>query len=158
MKKFIFSFLVATLMLQTIAKADDSDDTLKFYLSKSDLVVLGNIISTLGAITSESGVLNYNCKFKVADVIKGDNSLKGKIIEVCILRFEIHKKDHHPLIKKDAVCILFLKKASQGTVPAWITSDYWFSVQYPSPWMVRSLKRLVSRPLKTTQTNFVTPK
>ena len=142
MKKIIFCFFVATLMLQAIAKADNSDDTLKFYLSKSDLVVLGNIISIPVAFMSESGVPNYNCKFKVADIIKGDNSLKGKIIEVCILRFEIHKKDHHPLIKKDAECILFLKKTSQGTVPAWVTSDFWFSVQYPSPWMVRSLKRL----------------
>ena len=142
MKKIIFCFLVATLMLQTIAKADNSDDTLNFYLSKSELVVLGNIISEPVGTISESGVLNYNCKFKVADVVKGDNSLKGKIIEVCILRFEIHKKDHHPLITKDAECILFLKKAPQNTVPSWISSDYWFSVQYPSPWMVKSLKRL----------------
>ena len=142
MKKLIFCFLVATLMLQAIAKADDSDDTLKFYLSKSDLVVLGNIISIPVAFMSESGVPNYNCKFKVVDVIKGDNSLKGKIIDVSVLRFEIHKKDHHPLITKDAECILFLKKVPQGTVPLWRTSDYWFSVQYPSPWMVRSLKRL----------------
>jgi len=145
MKKLIFCFLVATLMLQAIAKADDSDDTLKFYLSKSDLIVLGNIISILVAFMSESGVPNYNCKLKVADVIKGDISLKGKIIDVSILRFEIHKKDHHPLIKKDAECILFLKKTSQGTVPAWVTSDFWFGVQYPSPWMVRSLKRLAKK-------------
>jgi len=55
-------------------------------------------------------VPNFICEFAVAEVAKGDSKLKEKTIHVNILRFETDKKDHHPLIKKDAECILFLKK------------------------------------------------
>ena len=123
--------------------ADDSDDTLKFYLSKSDLVVLGRILNDPLAISGRDGVPNYICEFKVSDVLKGDEKLKGETIRVNIVRRELNKKDKHPLIKKDAECILFLKKADNA-MPSWETADFWFGIQYPSPVMAKSLKRLAA--------------
>lgn len=122
--------------------ADSSDDTLKFYLSKSDFVVRGTIANHPEAIFDEIGVPNYYCEFKIADVLKGDAKLKDKTLKLNIMRFEMDKKDRHPLIKKDAECIVFLKKQTKGTVPHWFTADFWFGIQHPSPWMAKSLKRL----------------
>jgi hypothetical protein len=124
--------------------ADDGDETLNGYLSKADLVVVGKITADPMAIIHESGVPNYICEFLVSDVLKGDAKLKGQVIKVNIMRFEMDEKDKHPLIKKDGECILFLKKAAPD-IPSWVTVDFWFGVQNPSPWMVRSLKRLADQ-------------
>lgn len=125
-----------------VCHADGSDDTLRLFLSKSDLVVSGTIISEPAGIISEIGVPNYICQFKVSDVCKGDPRLKGETIGVNFKRFEMNKKDHHPLIKKDAQCILFLKNEGTEKKPGWVTTDFWFGIQHPIPWMVKSMKRL----------------
>ena len=150
MRQLISVFAICAILAPTIALTDSSDDTLKFYLSKSDLVILGTILNQPGAVIDEVGVPNYYCDFKVTDVLKGDATLKGKTIRVNIVRFEGDKKDHHPLIKKDAECILFLKK-EENNFPFWETADFWFGVQYPSPWMARSLKRLAEEEKKTAE-------
>ena len=132
-------FLVAGLCF-----ADDSDDTLKRWLSKSELVVLGTIVSEPIGFFSEAGVPHYSCQFKVSDVCKGDSKLKDKTINLSIARFEMHKKDHHPLIKKGAECILFLKNVGTEKKPGWVTTDFWFGIQHPIPWMAKSLTRLAT--------------
>ena len=141
MKILAIFILACALLAPTLSFADASDDTLKFYLSKSDLVVQGTILNEPAGLFDEAGVPNYYCEFSVSDVLKGDSELKGKTIKVNIIRFEMDKKDHHPLIKKNAECILFLKK-TKGNVPSLETADFWFGVHHPSPWMARSLKRL----------------
>ena len=135
MKQVILACLVIGAMTAaTAVQADDSDDTLRFYLSKSDLVISGSITSEPIGLSSESGVVGYGCDFTVVDVLAGDVSVKGKTIKVTIGRFESDAKDKHPLVKKGSECILFLK--GQGT------TDYWFGIQQLSPSMVKSLKRL----------------
>ncbi|MCH7725931.1 MAG: hypothetical protein IH991_05540 [Planctomycetes bacterium] len=121
--------------------ADDGDDTLRFYLSKSDLVVRGVIVSTPIGEIDEVGVVNYICEFKIAEVLKGKKPSKSPMA-VNVIRFEMGKDDRVPFLKKGGKCILFLKQARRGTIPAWHTVDMWFGIQRPSPWMVRSLKRL----------------
>ncbi len=133
-------FTVILFFAAPVAKADEGD-TLNRLLSKSDLVVLGKITTEPHGVISRSGVPNYICEFHVQDVLKGDAKLKDQVIEVNIMRFEMDAKDKHPLIKKDSECILFLKSATPDT-PSWVTADFWFGVQHPSPWMARSLKRL----------------
>jgi hypothetical protein len=135
--------LFASLLAVLPARGDSGDDTLKSFLSKSDLVVMGKITSEPIGIISESGVPNYICEFRVQDVLKGDGKLKDQVLKVNIMRFEMDAKDKHPLIKKDGECTLFLKSATPNT-PAWVTADFWFGVQHPSPWMARSLKRLAT--------------
>ena len=122
---------------------DDGDDTLKSFLAKSELVVVGKITSEPIGINDEAGVPNYNCEFHVQDILKGDSKLKAQVIKINIMRFELDAIDKHPLIKKNSECILFLKSAAPNT-PVWVTADFWYGVQYPSPWMARSLKRLAA--------------
>lgn len=140
--KTIATIVVAVVLATGVCHADDSDDTLRLYLSKSDLAVLGTIVSEPVGHLFEAGVPNYICEFRVSDVCQGDSKLEGKTIRVNIKRFEMDKKDHHPLIEKDAECILFLKKEGTGTTPQWVTTDFWFGIQHPMPWMARSIKRL----------------
>jgi hypothetical protein len=59
------------LALAAPASADSGDDTLRFFLSKYDLVVLGEITSQSVGISSEAGFVNYPCDFLVAEVLKG---------------------------------------------------------------------------------------
>jgi hypothetical protein len=122
---------------------DENNHPLKVLLSKSDLVVLGTITNEPIEIQLESGVPNYICRFQVEDVLKGNTTLKGRVIAVNIMRFEMEAKDKHPLIKKGSECILFLK-ADKPQTPSWVTADFWFGVQYPSPWMARDLKQLAA--------------
>lgn len=141
-------FSIVFVIMAGICFADEGDDTLKFFLSKSDLVILGTITSEPIGVVDEAGVVNYYCDVNVADVCKGIASRKDKTIRMDIIRFEMGKKDHNPLIKKDSECILFLKKIPNNTSPEWETADFWFGVQYPSPWMVKSLKRLAEEEKK----------
>lgn len=125
------------------AYANESDDTLKFYLSKSSLVVFGTITSNPTAISEEAGVINHYCEFKIQNVLKGNQNLENQVIKINIQRFESKEKDKHPLVKKDSECIVFLKKPIPNAI-SWVTSDFWFGVQNPSPWMIRSLQKLSS--------------
>ena len=133
------------LLLCTVCAADEDDDTLKFYLSRAGLVVVGTIVAEPTGIVTEAGVLNYITDFRVTGVLKGDRDFEGNAMRINIKRFEMTEKDRSPLIKKDSDCILFLKKEPEGTVPQWTTADFWFGVQQPSPWMEKSLKRLSDR-------------
>jgi len=135
--------IVASLIAVLPARGDTGDDTLKYFLSKSDLVVMGKIVSDPIGINHELGVPNFICDFRVQDVLKGDGKLKDQVIKVNITRFEMEPKDKLPVIKKDGECILFLKR-EEPNVPTWGTADFWFGVQHPSPWLARSLKRLAA--------------
>lgn len=144
MRLSVLPLLLAAVCAASVACGGQTgDDSLQFYLSKSDLAVLGTIVSEPSAVQFEPGVPYYQCEFLVSDVCKGDVALKGKTIKVSIQRLEADKKDKHPLLKRDSECILFLKNISPS-IPSWQTSDIWFGVQYPSPFMARSLKRLAA--------------
>lgn len=144
MKRSILAFLLVGAGIAAAASSDQTgDDTLRFYLSKSDIAVLGKIVAAPLEYQFESGVPLYQCEFLVSDVYKGDVALKGEIIKVSIKRLEASKKDKHPLVKKDGECILFLKNISPSA-PPWETADVWFGVQQPSPPLAHSLKRLAA--------------
>ena len=122
---------VVLTLISGVCLADEGDDTLRAYLAKSDLVVLGTITSEPAGIIDEIGVVNYSCQFKVSEVCKGDTKLKGKTIKVNIMRFEMDKMDHHPLIKKNAECILFLKKTRRKYSPVGYSRFLvWHSASY----------------------------
>lgn len=121
--QYVAIIMIACSIALTSA-ADDGDDTLRFYLSKSGTVVLGSIKSESESIIDEAGVPNYICQFAVTDVAKGDAQLKDRTIAINIIRFELSKKDRHPLIKKDAECIVFLRKQRPGNIPQFATADF----------------------------------
>ena len=111
-----------------------------FYLEKSDLVVEGQIVSAPWGVTSELGVVRYGFEFQVAEVYKGDPKLKGQKFPVSIKRFVFEEGDKHPLIEKNAKCVLFLK-TSKGK-PSWREADMWFAIQHPNKMLGRALQRL----------------
>jgi hypothetical protein len=117
---------------------------LRFFLARSDLVVLGEIASQPVGISSEVGVVEYACDFRVAEVLKGDKP-GPTTLRVMIVRFELEEGDQLPELKKGGKCILFLKRASRGDIPPWRTADFWFGVQRPNLSMGRSLKRLAEQ-------------
>ena len=137
-------YALAMMLLPALVSADASDDTLRFYLARSELVVLGTIMSRPGGYIDEKGspvCIHYACKVKIQEVLKGDQNLKGETISVDIPQFETGGIGANPLIAKDSECILFLKKR-ENAQPEWETADFWFGIQYPSPTMIESLKRL----------------
>ena len=127
-----------------------ADDTLKSYLGKSELVVIGKITTLSVGEYKAIGVLYSTCEFRIADVLKGDASLKAKTIRVKVKRYELSAEDKHPLLKKDSECILFLKNAGTKENPSWKTADFWFAIQYPSPMMASSLKQLAKETAEET--------
>ena len=143
--KLTLAIIVVSSLFPIVAQADSGDDTLAYFLSKSELVVIGTINDELIGVATENGVLHYVCDFAISDVLKGDKALDGKLLRINIKRFEIVDEDRHPLLKKDAECIVFLKTQPQGTIPHWTTADFWFGIQQPSPWMAKSLKRLAGK-------------
>jgi hypothetical protein len=121
---------------------EQSDDTLRFYLSKSELVVTGSIQTEPAGTIDKKGFIAYLCQFKVEDVLKGDAAFKGKEIWVGIDRYEWGGQDKHPLIKIGGECLLFLK-SSPPNAPTWMTSDAWFGIQHSTASLSRSLKRVL---------------
>jgi hypothetical protein len=129
-------------VLSAGAYADSGDDTLRFFLSKSDLVVVVTITSDPQAIPKEAGAVHYNCNATVAEVLKGAGEARAKEeLSTSIIRLEREAEDKSPYLKKGARCILFLKSAG-AKVPYWESADVWFGVCRYSPGMARSLKRL----------------
>jgi hypothetical protein len=64
---------------------EQDDDTLKFYLSKSDCVVLATI-TDVTCVTTDPERPNYLCTIRVAEVYKGDPQMAGVTTNVNIRR------------------------------------------------------------------------
>lgn len=120
---------------------NDSEKTLLHWLSQSELVVQGEIVSEPSRASEEVGVVYYLCDFKVVDTIKGRHGADGKL-PIRITRYELEEGDRLPELRKGSRCILFLKNAGSVGTPRWTTVEVWFSVQRYSPTLVRELKRL----------------
>src|SRR5262245_57231295 len=133
--------LGTVLVLSTPIFGSESDDTLRFFLVKSELVVVGEIASGLARASEEVGGVYYTCDFRIAEVLKGNKPVE-ETIRVTIARFELEEADRLPELKQGSKCILFLKNVGDGKRSTWRTADLWFGVQRPSPAMARSLKRL----------------
>ena len=106
------------LALTGMARADHSDDMLRYYLSKTEVCVAGTVTSEPAGEGSEQ-LVYYLCDFAVSDVLKGD--LKSKTIRVTIIRHEAAEADKPLYLKEGAKCILFLKhaKPEEPAAPRW---------------------------------------
>lgn len=124
--------------------ASESDDTLRYYLSKSDLAVAGTLASEPVGVTDEDGIVHYICDLKVLDVLAG--SLSEKRIQVDVVRHELKEEDRLPYLRKGADVVLFLAKAGEGATPAWKTADLWFGVQFYNSALARAVPRVARTP------------
>jgi hypothetical protein len=127
----------------TTARADAGDDTLKYYLSKADLVVLGEVTSDPVGVTSAATVTDF-FEFKIAQVLKGNGPAKGTTMKVSTLHYAFDPEDQPRELRKGGKCILFLKAARPKESPAWATVDPWFGVQPVSSFKVWNLARLAA--------------
>jgi hypothetical protein len=141
--RYAFIPMLLCLFLPTLARADDGDDTLKFYLGKSDVVLVGTVLESPVAYTFESGVPNYACSVNVEEVLKGDAALKGKQ-SIVVVRFESDASDRTVKLEKGAKLIFFLSQNDKSLS----TVDVWFGVQPYGKWMAQSLARLATPPAK----------
>ena len=123
--------------------SEPDDDTLTFYLSKSNCVVLATI-TDVTCVTTDPERPIYLCAIRVGEVYKGDLQMAGCVTNVSICRCEKSQRDRHPSLQEGGRCILFLKNAANtNTVPRLVSADMWFGVQCPSAAMGRSLERIL---------------
>ena len=136
--------LIQAYVLAAASIASADDDTLRFYLSKSDLVVFGEIASDPTRVSEEVGAVYYFCDFTISEVLKSNQPLAiADPIHVNIIRFERAAGERDPELKKGGVCVLFLKNLGSGEQPRWETADVWFGFQRATLSLVDSLRRVV---------------
>ncbi len=138
-------------LLPIAAFAEDGDETLLLYLSKSDVVVLGEFTTEPVGAVREAGLISYQAGFKIAQLIKGEtrgNRKNGGVIRVNLVRQELAAEDRLPDLKKGGKCILFLKVADKRENPTHMAADVWFGVQRANSVMAKSLTRLVAEQVK----------
>ena len=139
------------LVLPGLAVAGDPEETLRFYLAKSDVVVLGEFTSEPIHKSNKFGS-HDQADFKIAQLLKWDapgEAQVGGTIKVHIMRFELEPEDRLPELKKGGKCFLFLECHDLKPAPSYITADIWFGVQRPNPFMGKSLSRVAAEQKKT---------
>lgn len=145
------------LALPSLVVADDLQETLRYYLAKSDVVVLGEFASEpIRKFAGKHGT-DYQADFKIAQLVKWDapgDTKTGATITVHIVRATLHEEDFAPEdqlpdLKKGGKCILFLTCHDEKPTPSYITADIWFGVQRPSSWMAKSLTRINTEQTKS---------
>lgn len=143
------------LVLPGLAVAGDPEETLRFYLAKSDVVVVGEFTSE-PVHKSTKFVSHYQADFKIARLIKWDapgekrvgDTIKVHIVRAVLYSDDFEPEDELPELKKGGKCILFLECYDLKPTPSYITADTWFGVQRPNPWMEKSLARIVTEQAK----------
>jgi hypothetical protein len=144
------------LVLPSLVVANDLQETLRFYLAKSDVVVLGEFTSEPIRKGASKFGTHYQADFKIAQLLKWDapgDTRAGATIKVHIVRAILHEDDFEPEdqlpdLKKGGKCILFLECHDPQPTPSYITADIWFGVQRPSSWMAKSLTRITTEQAK----------
>lgn len=143
------------------AQGQRGDDALRYFASKSTLIVVGQILEGPGGGTSEAGVANYSMGVHVTAVLKGQlpkpsprqselpglDAIKPKqrredLLCVGIERYELSPTDRLPYFRNGAAVILFLREEERLGVKTWREADPWFAVQPYNQVMERSLERL----------------
>lgn len=141
--------VILSAVLAAPVLADDSDDTLRYYTQKSQLVAVGTIVSVETLGIKESGVQPYSCKVKIKEVPKGAPALAApdQNITLYIERFENSTDDRLDILRPGSKCIFFLAPSDRSDTDRFNTVDMWFGIQPYNSHMVSSIKR-ISQPKK----------
>jgi len=125
-------------------KPDYGDSTLKYYLSRSERIVLAEVLSEeIVAAATASGQVIYDFKVTVKDVVKGEVK-KDEQLSVRAIRWDLHESEQAlPVLKKRTLLILFLSKDNK-------TVDQWFGIQPFNSWMVMRLKGIITEESRTS--------
>jgi hypothetical protein len=136
---------LAGLAAPRLAAADENEDTLRYYLGRSDLVLTGEIVSEPIPMTLESGVVHYVFDFRPVEAAKGALPSEAAV-KVSVVRLEQARDERPAYLRKDGRCILFLDRAPASETPPWRSADAWFGIQPANAAMTRALKRLGEPP------------
>lgn len=119
-------------------KQDSDDETLRYYLSKSEAVVVGKVTDGLQRIGVDFNPIPVNVigfEIKVTDSIKGKVAAKQTIMVTVTRAYNIGQS--LPPEQGEKV-VLFLKSSGDS----WVTADKWFGMQPHSLTLVEHLKRV----------------
>ena len=134
------------------ALADPPDDTLRYYLGKSQYALAGEVVSeptNVDRVTDDAGGLVkngqvvYTCRVKVVEHFHCPDGPAPKEITVCVVRWADEKDELPAALKKGETCIFFLKLVYStvwGSGSAYVTPDPWFSAQRYNAKMAGLLK------------------
>jgi hypothetical protein len=137
--------------LFAIGSARASEDTLRYYLSKSELSVTAEIVSDPVTQSSADGVSSTVFQAKVIAVLIGDATLVETIVEVR-MDWRGTDEDKPSNLERTGKCILFLAKSKKESKEIWQTVDTWFGFQSMSRAMAAELSRLASDDARETST------
>lgn len=130
--------LAAPLTATGQERPDGDDDTLRYYLSKSEAVVVGKVtegLQRVGVDFNPTPVNVIGFQVRVTDPIKGKVAA-GQTIMVTLTRALDIGQALPPGQGENVV--LFLKSAGD----AWVSADKWFGMQAHSRALVGHLKRV----------------
>lgn len=141
----VFTVCLLTLVMPFAAvgqdKQDSDDDTLRYYLSKSETVVVGKVTDGVQRIGVDFNPIPVNVigfQVHVTDSIKGKVAAKQTIM-VTVTR--AHKIGQSLPPEQGEKVVLFLKASGDS----WVSADKWFGMQPHSPTFVEHLKRVNSQ-------------
>jgi hypothetical protein len=137
-----FPILALSPLAAEQAKSDGDDDTLKHYLSKAEVVVVGEVTDGLQKIGVDFGsaypVERTEFEFQVSERIKGQATPK-QMLRVTVARAQ---DLGHWMPGPGEKLVLFLKSSGSS----WVSADKWFGAQPYSRAFVIHLKRVKIQP------------
>jgi hypothetical protein len=147
----MFAFGLA-LMLPGLAVAEDIEETLRYYLAKSDVVVVGEFASEPVEIMANEELRHSQADRTITQIIKWDAPEKTRVGDTLNVHVLLDAEERLPELKKGGKCMLFLKCRDLKPKPTYITADIWFGVQRPSARLAKALAGVVAeqnkRPLR----------
>jgi len=129
----IISLIVIALAAAQFAWCQPGDDTLRFYLSKSNMVIAGEMQEGICSTSSFQA-----CSFS----IRVDEAFKGGAVRGDIVAFQTESfwGDYAlPCHAEHAKCIVFLTPGKE--TGHWKVADPWFGMQNYSSFLATSIKR-----------------
>jgi hypothetical protein len=147
-------FAVAIAVVSAAAsQALASDETLKFYLARSQYVLAGELVAEpvkearpfYWGADKKNPIVVYTCRVKVLEQFQ-DNPYSHKEMTVYVLRHDGSQRPDG--LRKGEKCIFFLNwiYGGPGVGSSHVTSDAWFGVQRYDPRMAERLRELGKRP------------
>lgn len=131
------------ILFSSNAFSDEGDDTLAYYLAKSDVVLAGEVSSAPSAVSSEVGVVEYSFKVKVMEVLQGEIRADEQPA-VTIIRFESNASDAPPWLRKGAKAVFFLRNRPDLGRRGYTSADPWFAAQPYNAALAKRIRRIAA--------------
>jgi hypothetical protein len=146
--RYLFAPVLA-LLLPGLVVASDTEETLRYYLTKSDVIVIGEFATEPVGKEPNEEFRYYQADFKITEIVKWDAPVEPRVGMTVKVHLLVPAGEQRPELKKGGACMLFLGCREVQPTPSFITADLWFGVQRPSPGLAKALSRSVAEQKKT---------